>query len=196
MHYFRFLDLPAEIRNNIYVKVLETDGPVYLTWRKNLICHTALPGVSKQVRDEFMPITTLYAPLVVARVKNFDFRYLIAFLNRLSDAEATSLQAVPCFREIHIEVDAVRPGHDGWYGCQKLARWLKRFEHPTKKGTKVDASYEIVYGTQSLHAMKTRLEDLELDEWRPTLLSERQADEIKKMVDAIEEWFTWVQQAR
>lgn len=62
---------------------------------------------------------------------------------------------------------------------------------------KIDVLYEVVYGGQSLHMTKTRLEDLTLgDWWKPTLLSERQSEEVKKVIDAIDEWFLWLHQAR
>lgn len=188
---FRLLDLPAEIRNNVYEKVLESQCP-YLTWRKDLSCGSAFPRVSKQVRAEFMAAMTLCAPLIVAYVKNFNFSYIVAFLNRLSDLELHSLTRVQSTRKIHIELVFVGVHTRGSgldEAASKLLRWVDRLEHPTKKGTKIDTSYEVVHYEDSLAYLVNRLKDSKFKTRLELALSvERRRKEIQKVRSAIDQW--------
>ena len=111
---------------------------------------------------------------------DYDFRHIVTFLNRLSEAE---LKALPLSgnlssRKIQVELEFTsRPNENQ----DLLIRWLKRLEHPTKKGTKIEA----VYTLKSDAVMRLPL----AAPWRVTWLNRRIAvmgpgrmqDEAKKI---------------
>lgn len=140
------LDLPAELRNTIYTMVLE-DTEVLLsrnTTKKALAVGCALPRVNKQVRDEFMAVALLSADIRTTAM-DFDFRHIVTFLNRLSDAELKALPSVTVPSQRRITVDLiisdrcpVRPPY--------FQRWINRAGHPTKKGTNINLQYNLASG--------------------------------------------------
>ncbi|KAK3700973.1 hypothetical protein LTR37_015679 [Vermiconidia calcicola] len=141
---FPLLKLPAELRNNVYEKVSE-DTTAYISKRTRgrLACSSSLLRVSRQVRDEFLPILMLHASEIVAKVEEFNFRHLVTFLNRLSDLELKSLStsAQVSSRTIRIELQMRNPQV---VDLPLLVRWLKRTAHPTKRGTQIEISYVAV----------------------------------------------------
>jgi hypothetical protein len=146
--FFRFMDLPAELRSLVLEKAVE-DETAFISPRTRgaLACSSSLPRVNKQVREEFLSVLYLQAPLVRVKVNNFDFRYLITFFNRLSDRELDALPSIvlPVERKVIVELEISRHPLLDLYLKPKLMQWLRRVAHPTKKGTKVSVSYECVW---------------------------------------------------
>lgn len=112
--------------------------------KKALATKAALPGVNKQVRDEFLSTALLHGAIHTASL-DFDFRHIVAFLNRLSDAELRALPStnIPTQRKITIDLTVSD-------GCPRkpkyFDRWINRAGHPTKKGTNLDFQYKLVAG--------------------------------------------------
>ena len=149
-NYFPFLDLPAELRNNIYEKVCEAEPEAFLIkrGRGNLASRSALPRVCHQIRNEFNSILYLCAGELIASVTDFDFQHIVTFINRLSDMELRSLLPttdVPSSREMSVElIFEDSPDYS------LLERWVKRMQHPTKKGTNVAISYTVLGSSQTV----------------------------------------------
>ncbi|KAK5747486.1 hypothetical protein LTR17_000127 [Elasticomyces elasticus] len=127
------LDLLPELRNLVYEFVFASTGGVHLSpkaHRKHLACGSALNRVNKQVRHEFLTVGELVVDIHTS-APNFDFRHIVAFLNRLSDKEMQALPSltVPVQRKVIVDLQpssTMRPMY--------LERWINRIEHPTKKG--------------------------------------------------------------
>ena len=88
-------------------------------------------------------ILLLYATFIKADVTDFDFRHIVTFLNNLSTGERNALPNItrPSTRTIEITL-SVCPKEDWEYVDGDLLRcWLKRANHPTKKGTQVQFTY-------------------------------------------------------
>ncbi|KAK5731780.1 hypothetical protein LTR17_011131 [Elasticomyces elasticus] len=102
------LDLPPELRNLVYEFVFASTGGVHLSpkaHRKHLACGSALNRVNKQVRHEFLTVGELVVDIHTS-APNFDFRHIVAFLNRLSDQEIQALPslAVPVQRKVIVDL--------------------------------------------------------------------------------------------
>lgn len=94
----------------------------------------------------------LHAPDTVASVNDFDFGHIITFLNRLSDLEIKDLLDVQSSRKMTVELSF---SHRFSYSdYDKLARWINRSQHPTKRGTQIDASYPVVQSGRNLWNMQ------------------------------------------
>ena len=143
-----FLELPAEIRNIVYEDVVDGLPEGYLSYRTRSILssRSALPRVSRQVREEFQAVLYLRASRIIAEVKNFDFRHIVTFLNRLSDKEAATLLAPSATtRHMTIRLEfSKKPPFDIMAGIPLLNRWVNRMDHPTKRGTNIGTTYELV----------------------------------------------------
>ncbi|KAK4506474.1 hypothetical protein PRZ48_000206 [Zasmidium cellare] len=141
---FRLLDLPAEVRDNVYEKALEDEPIAHLsrfTSDKKLLTDSRLVGVSKQVQQEFTDVMDLYAPIIRTSVRNFDFGAVIAYLNRISEADVEKLtkDTAALTRTMRIEFEFRRPfPYD--FG-RNLQRWLNRVRDPSRKGTDVVFEY-------------------------------------------------------
>ncbi|KAF2171377.1 hypothetical protein M409DRAFT_18493 [Zasmidium cellare ATCC 36951] len=147
---FRFLDLPPELREVVYEKALASEPLAHLsrfTRDKNLLTDCRLVGVSKQVKEEFMKILDLYAPVIRTRVRNFDFGAVIAYLNRISDADVEKLtkDTHASTRMMRIEFDFRRPFPHNF--GKHLQRWLNRIRDPARKGT--DVAFEYVWDDEA-----------------------------------------------
>lgn len=184
---FPLLDLPAELRNNIYEKVLENQPKVYLSKRTrgNLASQSALARVSRQVRNEFLPVMYLCAGEIIASVQNFDFRHIVTFLNRLSDKEMTALVETPSSRKMKIELTFTSSFRSNRFSEEfaLLHRWINRLEHPTKRGTKIDATYVVVEynGKADYSVFKFAV----ISGWSQ---EKRTMDEARKIRKAIHNW--------
>lgn len=139
---FRLLDLPRELRDLVYKKVLEIYPVAHLsrfTSDRNLLTDCRLLSVSKQVQAEFRSVLNLHAPVIHTGVNSFDFGHVIHFLNCISDAELQKLQAdtVSGLRQFSI--------HMGFRGHQEiwspLQRWLNRKNNPEKRGAGIEYHY-------------------------------------------------------
>ncbi|KAK5123220.1 hypothetical protein LTR85_003419 [Meristemomyces frigidus] len=135
------LDLPAELRNDIYEYVAINSGAaLHRRTKGKLASGTALCRVSKQVRDEYQAVLYISAPIIDAHVKNFDFSHIVTFLNKLSERELSALPTLnsPTHRKLRIHLEITRECPQNPEGLQK---WLVRREHPTKKGKRINVEY-------------------------------------------------------
>jgi len=139
------LDLPAELRVNIYEYVFASTGGVHLarqTYKRALATTSKLVYANKQIRYEFMAAATLYSDISTT-VLRLNFTHIVHFLNRSTDEELKALpsraEAAPSTRTLTVvlQADGDFNGSRDWL----LDRWLNRIEHPTKKGTSVAFSY-------------------------------------------------------
>lgn len=136
---FRLLDLPPELRNNVYDKVIENYPRAYLPRLsgRTVASGSALLRVNRSVRAEFMNALYISAT-IVADVMNFDFSRIITFYNRLRDTHMKSLAQAGAKSERHM---LIRLKVDFLADPKKLMRWLNRTQHPAKKGNEVKISY-------------------------------------------------------
>lgn len=138
---FRFFDLPGELRNVVYQVIAETqtatlDGRTFKD--DSGLLHRDSP-----LREEYLPVLLLHAAEIKTFVEDFDFRHIVTFINRLSNAEVTTLAetARPKQRSLNIKLfiysDAVKNEY-------LLRRWLNRRRSTTKKGTTLNTSYSLL----------------------------------------------------
>lgn len=148
--------------------------------------------INKQLRMEFLYFASRCGPLLRASILNFNFGHIITFLNKLSSghlgqfksSEHLSLPPRRLMFELHFK-------SVGFYsGGADLQRWLKRVEHPEKKGAQIRFEY------------KAHLSWWEVDETEPlfgdwggswrhvlqnTMPGKRSEEERKKIVEALRE---------
>lgn len=143
---FPFLELPQELRDHIYSFVAqELTATVHAGGSAKLICPASITFVNKQLRSEFMSVLCLDADTIIANVLNFDFRHMVTFYNHLSTLEHRSLVGKPNGaekRQIKVRLefsDAISQ----FEAEDLLNRWVKRSALSTKKGAKVECSYEV-----------------------------------------------------
>jgi hypothetical protein len=131
----RFLDLSAELRNNIYDKIIE--DTCFILPRNNanrpLGLSSAFARVSKGIRSEFLPLALRTAPIIRTEVRNWDFRHIVNFMNRLGDDEMEHL-----LREQRVIIDLWFSGDNA--DASDLGRWLRRFDDE-KRGHGVTFEY-------------------------------------------------------
>ena len=137
---FRFLELPGELRNLVYEQVAQQQAGVL--HRGKLLVHSGLLGVSKQVGGECRAVV-LIAGDIQANVNNFDFRHVVTFINKLYEAELTTLLSITTVsrRAIKINLNFTRYLLEGRSDQKLLHRWLNRTGHTTKKEAKLDMVY-------------------------------------------------------
>lgn len=178
---FPLLDLPAELRNNVYARVVEGQPEAYLTKRTSnkLASRSALPRANRQIREEFLAVLYMTAD-VVTDVSNFNFAQVITFLNRLRDAELKALPSSVAQKGRQVIIRLQIPLHFPGSGNRNLNRWLNRIQHPTKKGVNVKMSY-VVKGR--MPESRLWLEDLRSR--RDRLPTGKKRDEVVKIVDAL-----------
>lgn len=92
---FRFLDLPAGLRNNVYEKSVKNESVAYLSNNKRykhyLRTKNGLLGVSKQVRREFKGIFLSDVRVIKTQVLDFNFNHIITYIDRLRGADLFKL---------------------------------------------------------------------------------------------------------
>jgi hypothetical protein len=123
MTHFRFLDLSAELRNNVYDKIIE--DTCFILPRNNtnrpLGISSAFARVSKGIRSEFLPLALKTAPIIKTEVRNWDFRHVVHFMNRIGDDEMEHLLQEQC-----VIIDLWFSGENA--DTSDLGRWLRRFD--------------------------------------------------------------------
>jgi hypothetical protein len=121
--HFRLLDLSAELRNNVYDKIIEETS--FILPRNNtnrpLGLSSAFARVSKGIRSEFLPLALKTAPIIKTEVRNWDFGHVVNFMNRIEDGEMERL-----IREQRVVVDLWFSGENA--DPSGLVRWLRRFD--------------------------------------------------------------------
>jgi hypothetical protein len=121
--HFRLLDLSAELRNNVYDKIIEETD--FILPRNNpnrpLGLSSAFARVSKGIRSEFLPLALRTAPIIRTEVRNWDFGHIVNFMNRIGDEEMERL-----IREQRVVVDLWFSGENA--DPSGLVRWLRRFD--------------------------------------------------------------------
>ena len=137
---FRLLDLPAELRNLVYEKVAE-EQIAYLV-RRNLQDRSGLLSVNRQLRNEYIPIMLLYPSKIQANVINFDFREVVACINRLSSADMDSVRITKRRSwELHIQLQIQK---DASWDSYWLFRYLYRIRSTNEKHLMLHISYSLV----------------------------------------------------
>ncbi|SMR42933.1 unnamed protein product [Zymoseptoria tritici ST99CH_3D1] len=161
---FRLLDLPAELRDEIYEKVAQQDPYVVLKGSRLQVA-SKLCAVSRQVRGEYLAILENSANITTTVVR-FDFRPIVRFLNRLSESyvkKLSTLRRTPVKRTINIQLELPSATREEiemalWHALYPtvpvfthhalLQRWLNRFEKPEKRGVDMTFSYVFAYSTK------------------------------------------------
>ncbi|KAK4506557.1 hypothetical protein PRZ48_000289 [Zasmidium cellare] len=140
---FPFLNLPSELRNEIY-EILVENTPLRLTRRRSdriIVNPSPLLLVSKQVFKEYSTLDYSAATLET-RVIDYDFTHVSEYLDSLSESEIADLiskdSTQPAKRRFRIELVAGQP-HDDW---KTIIDWLNRMAHPDKAGGKIDFEYD------------------------------------------------------
>jgi len=121
--HFRLLDLSAELRNNVYDKVIEDTFFVLHRGKANrpLGLSTAFARVSKGIRSEFLPLALETTPIIKTEVRNWDFGHVVNFMNRIGDDEMERL-----VQEQRVVIDLWFSGDNA--DPSGLMRWLGRFD--------------------------------------------------------------------
>jgi hypothetical protein len=133
--YFRLLDLSAELRNNVYDKIIE-DSALLLrrsNTNRNLVSTSALVRVSRSLRSEFLPLALRATPVIKTVVRNWDFSHVVKFMNTLGTREFEKLML-----EKSLVVDFCFSGENA--DPAGLMRWLDRFDDD-KRGDGVRFEY-------------------------------------------------------
>ncbi|KAK3622120.1 hypothetical protein LTR56_020801 [Elasticomyces elasticus] len=140
------LDLPAELRNNVFA----TTGGVHLSskgHRRALASSSRLTRVNKQVHDEFISAAWALAD-ITTQALDLDFRHIVAFLNRLSDAELFAMPTNGHSVQRKMVIELLITEH---YKVKLLRRWLNRIGNPEKKGTDLVYEYKLCSSRLNIH---------------------------------------------
>ncbi|KAK3070433.1 hypothetical protein LTR53_010475 [Teratosphaeriaceae sp. CCFEE 6253] len=141
------LDLPAELRNIVYGLIIRSGPPIKLhdtNRHPNLGIPFLLSRVNRQLHHEFSAAVFVLGD-ISTKVYGYDFRHIVAFLNRLS--AQTDIPALPSIhstragRKITIELTPEHEAGTTLHEPKYLERWINRAAHPTKKGTSVRFVY-------------------------------------------------------
>ncbi|KXT12497.1 hypothetical protein AC579_7341 [Pseudocercospora musae] len=154
------LNLPAELRNLIYSKILE-DFPACLHPRNNgrLVCASRLLGTNQQIRNELLSELYLTAP-IYAQVYDWKFSHIVAFLNKLSTSELKTLPqkvyhgeepAKVIGREMVLELVLSTLSRDEQSVLRSsaldrapdLEKWIRRMERKEKRRLTTDVRYKV-----------------------------------------------------
>ena len=144
------MDLPAERRINIHIKIFDGLPEAYLSTRtrKHLACRSALPRVSCHFRNDFIPILCLYSHEIVSSVRDFNFGPVITFFNHLHDYEVKALLSVgtPSEQKMTVALKLVdnRTAYETPYRITSLIRWLNRLQNPQRRGASIETAYRVV----------------------------------------------------
>jgi hypothetical protein len=121
--HFRFLDLSAELRNNIYNKIIE--GSALVLRRSNvnrdLALTSAFVRVSRSSRSEFLPPALETTPVIKTVVRDWDFGHVVWFLNSLGVHQLERL-----ILEQRMVIDLCFSGENA--DPSGLMRWIDRFD--------------------------------------------------------------------
>ncbi|EME87454.1 uncharacterized protein MYCFIDRAFT_75309 [Pseudocercospora fijiensis CIRAD86] len=154
------LQLPAELRNLIYSKVLE-DFPAYLHPHNNgrLVCASRLLGANHQIRRELLSELYLTAP-IYAQVYDWNFNHIVSFLNKLSTSEFKSLPrkiyhhqnpAKVVGREMNVELVLSTLSRDEYAFLRSTAldrapdleKWIRRMVKKDKRRLPTGVRYKV-----------------------------------------------------
>lgn len=155
----RFLELPRELRDEIYKHVIAIEGPITLK-QSDFVTQSALIGVNNQIGNEFLDTIFFCAPVLTTTVRNNNFAHIVTFLNRLSEAQFARLQNHNTTRKDQkmqrkIKIILTYTGTKTSTRPQ-LNRWLDRFDDPNRRGAEIDFQYEIAPGNYDKGGRKQR----------------------------------------
>ena len=133
------LDLPKELRDMVYDMVGEDMTAHFKEGKVTSL--SGLELVNHQVRNECLPKLFVRAKDIQVVVEDFNFSYLVNFINRLTRADINALpsMAKPDSRNIRVRLLFSEKDPEDRF----LKRWLNRAGHPAKKGTKLNFYYAI-----------------------------------------------------
>lgn len=145
-----FLQLPAELHNEIYAHVCggkREKAFLKAHNRGNLVYKSPLALLNKQIRREALPIVYMAVPRIEVRVKDFNFAHVVAFFNKCDDRELQTLPgtgtASGTQRKVMVTVEIT----DSTPNCMDGLRcWVKRAAQPEKQGSTVSMQYQMAAG--------------------------------------------------
>ncbi|KJX92336.1 hypothetical protein TI39_contig5867g00006 [Zymoseptoria brevis] len=133
---------PAGVRGGFYQIDVTDNSPVILRRSGRLLVDSKLCAVSRQIRGEYLAALEC-APEIETTIKRFDFRPIVAFLNRLSKEHAHNLSnstTSPSKQTIAIYFEV--PHTSTPLNDALLKRWLNRFKTADKRALQMNFSYE------------------------------------------------------
>ncbi|PVH94828.1 hypothetical protein DM02DRAFT_538687 [Periconia macrospinosa] len=186
----RFLELPRELRDEIYKQVIWSDQRSVTLKQRDLITKSGLVGTNNQISDEFLDAVFFYSRFINTTVRNHNFAHVVTFINRLSEAQLERFksssssnnddsqqqqQQHKMSRKIRITLtysntkQSTRP---------QLNRWLDRFDDPNRRGAEIEFEYVLDHASWRCGGYKQR------PRFRATA-GDRSEDETAKMLRAM-----------
>lgn len=137
---FRFLDLPAELRNLVYEHVANDSAPT-VKRLGDVASSSGMTRVSRQVHAEYQSVLKTKSQEIVVPVTELNFAPVVKFLDKLSDADLNRLPKVDGSNKerkvtvlLQISSDCINPGE-----LMTWVRWLAQSNH---RGANVDLTYK------------------------------------------------------
>lgn len=136
---FRFLDLPAEMRNLVYEHVAN-DSDARVKRHGDLASCSGMTRVSRQIHQEYQSVLKTKAAEIVIPVMDFNFAPVVKFFDKLSDAEFNRLPKLDGSNKerkvtvlVQMSYYCKNPGH--------LITWVRWLAHSNHRGVNVDLTY-------------------------------------------------------
>ncbi|KAF7196180.1 hypothetical protein HII31_02581 [Pseudocercospora fuligena] len=156
---FPFLNLPAELRNEIYEYDMINHESVRLSRRVSkakvnstkgfpISSRSGLLKVNRQVREEYCGLAITEAPFIEKEVINFNFGYLITYFNSLEENLIKKWEAADTNgpdqqqstrKTFLIHINCNKNFNDEH--MSGLKRWLNRMGNKTKQGSMIEMRY-------------------------------------------------------
>jgi len=174
-----FLELPRELRDEIYKHVMGSCGSITMKQR-DFVTNSSLAGTNNQICEEFLDAVLFYAPSIETTVRNHNFAHIVTFLNRLSEAQLTRFKSHGAAaksqpRTICITLTYSHTKHST---RAQLNRWLDRFDDPNRRGAEIQFEYVLDKASWGDGGYKQR------PKCRATL-GTRGSEEERKMLEAL-----------
>jgi len=145
------MDLPTELRQQIYDEIISTEPIFYLIKEQKHISPSTVAQLSRAIRIDFLQYARRWGDYVfVFTVTDFEFRYLENYLNRLS---ASQLQAMVAQtngrarsqkpRTTRFVIDLRFTDFETEKLMSKLNRWLNRLSPPQQRGLEIARQYHV-----------------------------------------------------
>lgn len=190
-----FLNLPQELRDQIYEYVSLSCG-AYLTPNSNgtAISPSSLLLVCRRVSEEYKSVIQSTAPVITARVLDFDFSHVVKFLDDLLSTQTSpaartayaSLKRPSIYRRLELAL-SLTP--DSRQHLDKLEAWLDRTaSQPTDHySTSFTTTYAVHDSTTAAPITFMRMIDEIHCNWYLRASSGARKDEIGKVTDCLGE---------
>lgn len=181
--HFRFFDLPAELRNEIYALACTEQQKAYLSDRTHGKLASPLPLLllSRETRSESLAVLSRVVPEIIATVTNLDFDPIVRFFIKCADVDLDTLRGGrlegtgALARRIVLRLVLTDESH---FYLDRLQLWITRFAKQVKKGSQVRAEYEVIAkSSEHIRRFSVLLRGLEA-----RCQGDRQVDELKRLV--------------